>query len=53
MGEGVQEMEIRLEVQTAIDQCIVCANSLGGISISEFLSALGTESGEPKITENF
>ena len=46
-------MGILLEAQSEIDKCLINANSLGWVTISEVLSALGTEPGESKIMEYF
>ena len=55
MGGGgrFREMGICLDVRSEIDQCLINDNSLGKISISEVLIALGSEPEESKNTEYF
>ena len=48
-----KEMEICLDVQSAIDQCLINASSLGELPISGVLSALETEPDESKNLEYF
>ena len=48
-----REMEIFLEVQLGIGQCLIPKSALGGVSISEVLSAIATVAEESKIIEYF
>ena len=48
MGKGFMEMEICLEVQQEIEEGRIPSSALGGVSISEVLTALRNEPGESK-----
>ena len=48
-----REMEIFLDAQLGIYQCLLKGSAVGEISISEVLSALKTEPGESKILSYF
>ena len=46
-------MEICLEVQLEIAQCLIPKSALGGVAIAEVLSALETEIAESEILAYF
>ena len=48
-----REMEICIEAHREIDHCLLKSSALWGISISEVLTSLETETGEPKILGYF